>query len=79
MPQLGNALPPKGEIRNADNVRIVSSNFNPIDFAKGLHQGKIGNLDLKWLVNLAGLGIIVLTLTGIYMSIVHRQMRRIRR
>ncbi len=37
--------------------------------AKGLHQGKIGNLDLKWVVDLSAIGLVILTITGIYISI----------
>jgi len=37
--------------------------------AKGIHQGKFGTLNLKWLVDLAAIGLIVLTLTGVYLSV----------
>ena len=77
--EMKNAPPAKEGIRNADNAKPATSAFSALGFAKGLHQGRLGSLDLKWLVNLAALGIIVLTLTGVYLSIAPRQMRRNRR
>ena len=50
----------------ANTKPVVSGVFG---IAKGLHQGKIGNLNLKWIIDLAAIGLIILTLTGIYLSI----------
>jgi hypothetical protein len=36
---------------------------------KGLHEGKIGTTNVRWLIDLTAIGMIVLTLTGITMSI----------
>lgn len=36
---------------------------------RGLHEGRIGQTDVKWLVDLTAIGMIVLTLTGITLSI----------
>lgn len=38
--------------------------------ARMLHEGRIGNLNLRWLVALSGIGMAVLSLTGLYMAIV---------
>lgn len=38
--------------------------------AKGLHQGRVGGVDLKWLVELSGVGLVVLSATGVYMGVV---------
>ncbi|WP_270885274.1 PepSY-associated TM helix domain-containing protein [Paenibacillus aestuarii] len=39
-----------------------------IGLIKGLHEGKIGQTDVRWLVDLGALGMIVLTVTGIVLS-----------
>jgi hypothetical protein len=36
---------------------------------KGLHEGKIGNTNVKWLVDIAAISMIFLTITGIFLSI----------
>jgi len=36
---------------------------------RSLHEGRIGNTDVKWLIDLAALAMIFLTSTGIYLSI----------
>ncbi|GAA4833800.1 hypothetical protein GCM10023310_09070 [Paenibacillus vulneris] len=36
---------------------------------RGLHEGRIGQTDVKWLVDLTAVGMIVLTVTGITLSI----------
>lgn len=38
-------------------------------FIKGLHEGKIGSTNVKWLVDLAAISMIFLTITGIILSI----------
>jgi len=38
-------------------------------FIKGLHEGKIGNTNVKWLVDIAAISMIFLTITGIILSI----------
>lgn len=50
-------------------VREGQSGFNALQFVKGLHQGRIGSWELTWLLDLAAIGLIVLTVTGAYMSI----------
>jgi hypothetical protein len=36
---------------------------------RNLHQGRIGNTDIKWLIDLVALAMICLTGTGVYLSI----------
>ena len=36
---------------------------------RGLHEGRIGNTDIKWLIDLVALAMMALTGTGIYLSI----------
>ncbi|MDD9270690.1 PepSY-associated TM helix domain-containing protein [Paenibacillus sp. GCM10023248] len=38
-------------------------------FIKNLHEGRIGNTNVKWLVDLTAISMIVLTVTGITLSI----------
>ena len=40
-----------------------------IGFVKGLHEGKLGNLNIKWAIDLAAISMIVLTISGMYLSI----------
>lgn len=64
----GKDLPtPAQDQAQARATRPVNS--AALGIVKGLHQGKIGNLDLKWIIDLAAIGLILLTLTGIYISI----------
>lgn len=51
--------------------RNARGEFSVFGFVKGLHQGKVGNLDLKWVIDLSAIGLVVLTLTGIYLSLPH--------
>lgn len=37
--------------------------------AKGLHEGRVGGLDLRWVIELSGVGLAVLTVTGVYMGL----------
>jgi hypothetical protein len=39
------------------------------NFIRGLHEGQINGLNVKWLVDVTAIGLIVLTVTGISMSI----------
>jgi len=59
----------QGEVRKPDRGGSGTSALNAFGFAKGLHQGKVGSLNLKWVVNLIAIGLIILSLTGIYISI----------
>ncbi|ALA70719.1 peptidase [Geobacillus stearothermophilus 10] len=38
-------------------------------FIRQLHEGRIGSLDIRWAVDLAAVAMIILTATGIYLSI----------
>ncbi len=39
-------------------------------FFKGLHQGRVGSVNLKWLADLIAVAVILLTLTGIWMAVI---------
>jgi hypothetical protein len=36
---------------------------------KGLHVGRLGNMDITWAIDAAAISIIFLTVSGIYLSI----------
>lgn len=38
-------------------------------FIKGLHAGKVGDLNIQWLIDLSAISMIVLTISGIYLSV----------
>lgn len=59
--------PAQGEKRTPEGTKPAAS--SAFGIAKGLHQGKIGNINAKWLVDLAAIGLIILTLTGVYIAI----------
>lgn len=57
----------KGTERPAAGTRPEPSGVYGL--AKSLHQGKIGNVNLTWLVALSGTGIVILTVTGTYLAV----------
>jgi len=36
---------------------------------RGLHEGRVGNMNIKWLIDIVAVAMIILTGTGIYLSI----------
>jgi len=65
---------PEGKDLMSQGQEQIQTRTKPVPsgvfgMAKGLHQGKIGNLNLKWIIDLTAIGLILLTLTGIYLSI----------
>lgn len=50
-----------------------------LGIVKGLHEGRIGQTDVKWLIDLTAIGMIVLTVTGITLSIKTLRAQRIQR
>ncbi|WP_028986802.1 PepSY-associated TM helix domain-containing protein [Thermicanus aegyptius] len=43
---------------------------------RGIHSGRIGNVDIRWLIDLSAVSILFLTATGIYLSIKTLRARR---
>lgn len=61
---------PEGELPpGVGGASVVSTAFSLQRFIRNLHAGRIGNIDITWLTDLAAVSIIVLTVTGIYLSI----------
>jgi hypothetical protein len=38
------------------------------NFIRNLHQGRIGNTNISWVMDITAIGMIILTITGIVMS-----------
>jgi hypothetical protein len=36
---------------------------------RGLHEGRLGNVDIRWAIDIAAISMIFLTLSGIYLSV----------
>jgi uncharacterized iron-regulated membrane protein len=45
------------------------SEFNLFNLTNMVHEGIIGTADFRWIIDITAIGIIVLTFTGIYLSI----------
>ncbi len=58
--------PPAGPGRQPG---AAPGSFSLYGVAKGLHQGKVGDVNLGWVVDISGGGLVVLTLSGVYMAI----------
>jgi hypothetical protein len=61
----GNGNFPAGMTMNREGMGQTSA----MGIIRGLHEGRIGNTDIKWLIDLVALAMIALTGTGIYLSI----------
>ena len=56
-----------------------TSNESLMGFIKGLHSGRIGNTNISILLDIVAIGLIILTITGIILSIKVLKAQRIRR
>jgi hypothetical protein len=61
--------PPRGD----------EDNFSLMGIVRGLHEGRIGSADAKILVDITAIGLIILTVTGICLSIQVLRAQSIRR
>lgn len=52
-----------------ESSRNHETENNLMGLVKGLHAGRLGNLDITWVIDLAAISMIVLTISGIYLSI----------
>lgn len=50
--------------------------FNLFLLTNMIHEGQIGSLDFRWLIDITALGIIILTLTGLYLSLPYLKFRK---
>jgi hypothetical protein len=77
-----------GEVETKDFVRerIEAGHFHRADqgnsimgFVKNLHAGRIGNTDVSFLLDIIAIGLIILTVTGIILSIKALKVQHIKR
>ncbi|MEH7415273.1 PepSY-associated TM helix domain-containing protein [Neobacillus drentensis] len=61
----GNGNFPAGMMMNRQGMGQTSA----MGIIRGLHEGRIGNTNIKWLIDLIALAMMALTGTGIYLSI----------
>lgn len=60
----------KQEVKKiSPNNKPAEQGMNAFAIAKQLHQGKLGDLNAKWLIDLSAIGLIILIITGIYIAI----------
>ncbi|EIW21840.1 PepSY domain-containing protein [Pelosinus fermentans] len=52
-----------------EHAKQISGDVSSLVFIKQLHQGIINSQNFRWIVNVIAIGIIILTLTGLYLSI----------
>lgn len=45
-------------------------------FTNQIHEGKLGQLNMKWLIDVTAAGLILLTVTGVYLSVPFLKIRR---
>ncbi len=53
----------------AEHAKQISGDVSLLVFVKQLHQGIIGSRNFRWLADMIAVGIIILTVTGVYLSI----------
>jgi hypothetical protein len=69
-----NAAPPAGRgvagsfPRNGNMGPGEAGNAGATNFIRSLHEGRIGNTDIGWVMDITAIGMIILTITGIVMS-----------
>lgn len=56
------------EIKGLSN-EVKEQRLRALGIVKGLHQGRYSDINFKWLIDISAIGIIVLTISGLYLSI----------
>jgi uncharacterized iron-regulated membrane protein len=64
-PQEGTFLPSQGQ----EMGKPRGEEQGILGIVKGLHEGKMGDVNIKWAIDLTGIGMMILTATGIYLSV----------
>ena len=60
---------PQPRIEQRQSNEMKEQRSSALGIAEGLHQGRYGEINFKWLIDISAIGIIVLTLSGLYLSI----------
>lgn len=58
----------QGQLRLRERRRERGAQEGIVSEARRLHQGRVGSLDLRWVIELSAVGLVVLTVTGVYMA-----------
>lgn len=61
--------PNSEKINKEINPRQAPNQNNAYGIVRKIHEGIFGSLNFKWLLEITVIGLIILTLTGIYLSI----------
>ncbi len=69
----------QGAPRGGQQPGAAQGTFSLYSLAKGLHQGKVGGMNLGWVVDISAVGLVVLSLSGVYMAVPLLRARRRRR
>ncbi|SHE78358.1 PepSY domain-containing protein [Desulforamulus putei] len=59
----------RGEFNGGPNVKPGNQGNSLMHFVKNLHAGRIGNTDVSILLDIVAIGMIILTVTGITLSV----------
>ncbi len=59
----------ESDYKSIGHAKQVSGDVSILVFIKQLHQGIIHSENFRWIVEIVAIGIIILTLTGVYLSI----------
>ena len=69
----------RGRFNGGPNFKPGNQGNGLMPFIKNLHAGRIGNTDVSILLDLAAIGMIILTITGIILSVRALKMQRIQK
>ncbi|CCO08159.1 PepSY domain-containing protein [Desulforamulus hydrothermalis] len=58
-----------GEFKGGHDITPGGSGNSIMHFVRNLHAGRIGNTDISLLLDLVAIGLIILTMTGIILSV----------
>lgn len=68
-PAIQGERPSGNNAQNVDAARKPDARSGLTGIIKGLHAGRLGNMNVQWAIDLSAISMIVLTVTGIYLSI----------
>ncbi len=57
------------DVKGIEHAKQVSGDVSLLVFVKQLHQGIFSSDSFRWIVELTAIGIMILTVTGVYLSI----------
>ncbi|HBW35732.1 PepSY-associated TM helix domain-containing protein [Desulfosporosinus sp. BICA1-9] len=54
---------------NSEGSKKPEAGNSLMGVVKGLHAGKLGNLNIQWVIDISAISMIILTISGIYLSV----------